>query len=178
MVRAVGDRFLVEVLLELPRGASNSNNSPDDVFLILVAPSFARYSTGSVYSYHPLRWSPVSAEKKEDLQKLQAQLEQRQQNQVLIRRAASFREDSSGKVFAAGVAPSPQKNSFLSASSNRRTDDSHLATETDKTSSASASLQQTSESSLWLGQVDFGFFTRCGFYDWRICRAQEDAGTW
>lgn len=30
----------------------------------------------------------------------------------------------------------------------------------------------------WLGIADFGVFTRCGFYDWRICRAKESDGSW
>ncbi|PFH35371.1 hypothetical protein BESB_062580 [Besnoitia besnoiti] len=30
----------------------------------------------------------------------------------------------------------------------------------------------------WLGTADFGLFTRCGFYDWRICKAKESDGSW
>eukprot|EP00921_Rhytidocystis_pertsovi_P013784 GHVQ01022382.1.p1 GENE.GHVQ01022382.1~~GHVQ01022382.1.p1 ORF type:complete len:1848 (+),score=155.63 GHVQ01022382.1:2238-7781(+) len=30
----------------------------------------------------------------------------------------------------------------------------------------------------WIGCIDFGVFTRCGFYDWRVVKANESDGSW
>ncbi|CBZ50111.1 granule-bound starch synthase WX-TsB protein,related [Neospora caninum Liverpool] len=126
LIKNVGDRFVLTVLIETcrPCGASPaSSDEPTDVFAIVTAPSFSRASTAEIYSYHTFSW-----------------------------------------VCLQSLPPTPQSVSAAAAA--------ETAAPTGGETPAQWRRQR------WLGTADFGVFTRCGFYDWRICRAKESDGSW
>ena len=193
-MRAVGERFVIEVLIEVDTSSSSSssssNSGPEDIFLVLVAPSFNRACKTGVYSYHPLHWErPI--ESHEQHQQLQRQLQDQKEERLLLRKAASFRSSDNAPVFAAGIAAAPipaaaDADAAAAAASSAAVPDIYLSP-ADGTAASRIQQQQQQQqqqqeeernTTLWLGRVDFGVFTRCGFYDWRICRANEEEGTW
>ncbi|KFH03473.1 putative glycogen synthase, partial [Toxoplasma gondii VAND] len=120
VIKNVGDRFVLSVLIETCTLCDDATSKePSDVFAIVAAPSFSRFSTAEIYSYHTFSW-------------------------VLLQSL-----------------PSPQS-----------------VAEHPSVSAEAGDTSRQWRKQRWLGTADFGVFTRCGFYDWRICRAKESDGSW
>lgn len=180
VIRSVNDRFTIEV--RIPTSDANRSSAtsaappafpspPKSVFLILSSPSLFPAVKHNVYSYHQFTWTLTDKQGKPV--NLSSNPPSTQDD------AASTTNLTTTTTQLKPTSDSSRSSTSASSSSSTIVDSSSANSNSSEARRGEAAVgKQLSSSCEWKGSIDFGVFSRCGFFDWRVVRANEEDGSW